>query len=71
MLERISDPLTHLVRNAIDHGIESPEERVQAGKTEQGLLRLRAYHESSSIIVEVQDDERGLDSNCYQGLVTY
>lgn len=61
VVERISDPLMHMVRNAIDHGIESPEERLEAGKTEQATLHLRAFHESGSVVIEVSDDGRGLD----------
>ncbi|WP_409420750.1 chemotaxis protein CheA [Pseudaeromonas sp. ZJS20] len=61
VVERISEPLTHLVRNAVDHGIESPEERQQAGKPAQGSIGLNAYHESGSIVIEVRDDGRGLD----------
>ncbi|AAW61293.1 chemotaxis protein CheA [Gluconobacter oxydans] len=61
ILEKLSDPLTHMVRNAIDHGIESPEVRAQAGKDPEGLLRLRAFQRSGRIIVEIQDDGAGLD----------
>lgn len=61
MVERISDPLMHLVRNAMDHGLESPEERLAAGKTSQGLLALSAYHDSGSIVIEIQDDGRGIN----------
>ena len=61
MVERIGDPLMHLVRNAMDHGLESPAERVAAGKPEQGTLRLRAFHDSGSVVVEVSDDGRGLN----------
>ncbi len=61
VVERISDPLMHMVRNAIDHGIESPEERLAAGKSEQATLHLRAFHESGSVVIEVSDDGRGLD----------
>ncbi|WP_249200045.1 chemotaxis protein CheA [Gluconobacter sp. Dm-62] len=61
ILERLSDPLTHMVRNAIDHGIESQEVRAQAGKDPEGLLRLRAFQRSGRIIVEIQDDGAGLD----------
>jgi len=61
MVERISDPLMHLVRNAMDHGLETPEERRRTGKPEMGTLRLRAFHESGSVVVEVSDDGRGLD----------
>ncbi len=61
ILEKLSDPLTHMVRNAIDHGIESPEVRAQEGKDPEGLLRLRAFQRSGRIIVEIQDDGAGLD----------
>ncbi len=61
VVERIADPLMHLVRNALDHGIEGPEERRAAEKPEQALLLLRAFHDSGSIIIEVSDDGRGLD----------
>jgi two-component system chemotaxis sensor kinase CheA len=61
VLERIADPLVHLVRNALDHGIESPAERIAAGKPAVGRLRLRAWHESGSVVIEIDDDGRGLD----------
>lgn len=61
MVERIGDPLMHLVRNAMDHGLEPPAERVAAGKPEQGTLRLRAFHDAGSVVVEVSDDGRGLN----------
>ena len=61
MVERISDPLMHLVRNALDHGIEGPEARERCGKPPRGRLQLNAYHESGSIVIEVADDGRGLD----------
>lgn len=60
LIESIRDPLTHLVRNAIDHGIEAPADRLQAGKPEAGLLSLRAFHESGQVTVEVRDDGRGI-----------
>jgi two-component system, chemotaxis family, sensor kinase CheA len=60
MVERISDPLVHLVRNALDHGIEAPELRRQRGKPARGQLRLNAYHESGGIVIEVGDDGGGL-----------
>ncbi len=62
VVERMSDPLTHLVRNAIDHGIETPEERRRLGKPEEGLLRLEAYHQGGNVVVAVSDDGRGLDA---------
>ncbi|MBN2832529.1 MAG: chemotaxis protein CheA, partial [Campylobacterales bacterium] len=62
MVEALSDPLVHIIRNAIDHGIESsPEERKKAGKSEEGNVSLRAYHRGGSIIIEVRDDGRGIN----------
>ncbi|MDX1805003.1 MAG: chemotaxis protein CheA [Alcanivorax sp.] len=63
LLEAIRDPLIHLVRNAVDHGLESPQARQAAGKPEAGTLTLSAYHESGNVIVEVSDDGAGLDSD--------
>jgi two-component system chemotaxis sensor kinase CheA len=60
VMEKISDPLVHLVRNALDHGIESPHDRVAAGKPETGVLHLNAYHHSGNIVVEVSDDGAGI-----------
>lgn len=62
LLESVKDPLTHLVRNAVDHGLESPEERVAAGKSAEGTLTLRAYHEGGQVVVEVCDDGGGIDA---------
>lgn len=62
LLDSIAEPLTHLVRNAISHGIESPEERTRNGKPAQGTLRLNAYHHGNQVIVEVSDDGRGIDA---------
>jgi two-component system chemotaxis sensor kinase CheA len=61
VIERIGDPLTHLVRNAVDHGLERPEDRVLAGKPERGVVRLEAYQQGGSIFIEVADDGKGLD----------
>ncbi|HEY7887486.1 MAG TPA: chemotaxis protein CheA [Steroidobacteraceae bacterium] len=61
VLEKIGDPLVHLVRNSIDHGIESPETRIAAGKTAEGTVHLDAYHRGGNIAVEVSDDGGGLD----------
>jgi len=63
LLEAIKDPLTHLVRNAVDHGIESPAERAAAGKSEQGAVTLRAYHAGGQVVVEITDDGRGIDAD--------
>ncbi|MCX7229662.1 MAG: chemotaxis protein CheW [Burkholderiales bacterium] len=61
LIEKITDPLTHLVRNAADHGIEMPEVRVAAGKPAQGTVTLAAAHQGGSIVIEVRDDGRGLN----------
>jgi two-component system chemotaxis sensor kinase CheA len=61
LLEAVKDPLTHLVRNAVDHGIEGPAARKAAGKPVEGVLTLRAYHEGGHVIVEVADDGKGMD----------
>jgi two-component system chemotaxis sensor kinase CheA len=61
IIEAIRDPLTHLVRNAIDHGIEPPERRRALGKPEEGIVRLRAYHEGGQVNVEISDDGAGID----------
>ena len=61
VLEKINDPLVHLVRNSLDHGIEIPEERIAAGKPETGTLTLNAYHQGGSIFVEVVDDGAGIN----------
>jgi two-component system chemotaxis sensor kinase CheA len=76
LLEAIKDPLTHAVRNALDHGIEAPGERLAAGKQEEGVLRLRALQEGSHVIVEVTDDGAGIsvdlvrEKGIERGLVT-
>jgi len=61
LVEKITDPLTHLVRNSVDHGIETPAERLAAGKSEHGTLTLAASHQGSSIVIEVRDDGRGMN----------
>jgi two-component system chemotaxis sensor kinase CheA len=61
ILDSLAEPLAHLVRNAIDHGIESPEERIAAGKRPQGRITLAAYHQGNQIVIEVGDDGRGID----------
>ncbi len=61
VLDQLADPLTHLVRNAIDHGLETPADRVAAGKPAKGTLRLRAAHQGGAVSIEVSDDGRGLD----------
>jgi two-component system chemotaxis sensor kinase CheA len=61
ILDAIAEPLTHMVRNAVSHGIESPEERQRVGKPAQGRVRLNAYHQGNQVIVEISDDGRGMD----------
>jgi two-component system chemotaxis sensor kinase CheA len=61
LLEALKGPLTHLVRNSLDHGIEPPADRVAAGKPAMGKLSLRAYHESGQVVVEITDDGKGID----------
>ena len=61
VVEEIGDPLVHMVRNALDHGLEPTATRVAAGKPEMGTLHLKAYHQGSNIVIELQDDGRGID----------
>jgi two-component system, chemotaxis family, sensor kinase CheA len=63
VIEHLSDPLVHLIRNAVDHGIEIPEEREAAGKSRKGRIYLRAFHSAGKIIIQVRDDGKGLDPN--------
>ena len=61
VVERIGEPLTHMIRNAVDHGLEMPDERVAAGKSAEGVVRLSAEHRSGRIVIAVADDGRGID----------
>ncbi|WP_233832001.1 chemotaxis protein CheA [Paraburkholderia sp. ZP32-5] len=61
LVEKLADPLTHMVRNAIDHGIEMPAERLRAGKHSRGTVTLNAYHDSGSVVIEVSDDGAGMN----------
>ncbi len=61
VIERLADPLTHMIRNAIDHGLERPEARAAAGKPEEGLVRLSAAHRSGRVVIEVADDGAGIN----------
>jgi two-component system chemotaxis sensor kinase CheA len=61
VVEKIGDPLMHLVRNALDHGIESPQTRIDQGKPAQGQLTLNAFHDSGDIVIEISDDGKGID----------
>ncbi len=63
VIEQIADPLVHIIRNAVDHGIEDVAERQQKGKAEEGTLRLEAFHESNYVVIEISDDGRGIDAN--------
>lgn len=61
MIDELSDPLTHMIRNSVDHGIETPEVRIKAGKPATGTLRLEAYHQGNNICIRLQDDGKGID----------
>lgn len=61
IMEDIADPLMHIIRNSIDHGIETPAERVAAGKGERGLIKLSSYQKGNHVVIEVEDDGRGID----------
>lgn len=61
VMEKIGDPLVHLVRNAVDHGIEMPEERIAKGKSATGRITLNAYHQGGNVVIEISDDGKGLD----------
>ena len=61
VIEKIADPLMHLVRNSLDHGIEMPDDRVRVGKPREGLIKLNAHHEAGMIVIEINDDGKGLD----------
>ncbi len=63
VMEKISDPLTHLVRNALDHGIEQPEERERVGKPRTGTISMNAYHEGGNIVIEIADDGAGINKS--------
>ena len=67
VIEKIGDPLVHLVRNSLDHGIEGPEVRVAAGKTENGTIELNAYHQGGNIVIEIKDDGGGMDKDVLLG----
>ncbi|NVK39509.1 MAG: chemotaxis protein CheA [Gammaproteobacteria bacterium] len=63
VMEKIGDPMVHLIRNSIDHGIEKPADRVAAGKPETGTVHLNAYHQSGNIVIEIKDDGAGLNTD--------
>ena len=62
IVEEIGDPLVHIIRNSCDHGVESPKERLAAGKPEKGIIQLKAYNEGNHIVVEIVDDGKGIDA---------
>ncbi len=76
ILDTLAEPLTHLVRNAVDHGIENAEDRLAAGKPARGTIHLNAYHQGTQVVIEVRDDGRGIDAAALrsraieQGIVT-
>jgi len=61
IIDELADPLVHLIRNSIDHGIEGPEERLRLGKPETGTVSLKAYHDGNKIVIQVSDDGKGID----------
>lgn len=67
LIEALKDPLTHIVRNSVDHGIESPENRIKMSKNPEGVLSLRAYHESGKVVMEISDDGGGMDPQKLKG----
>ncbi|WP_312160577.1 chemotaxis protein CheA [Phenylobacterium sp.] len=68
VIERLTDPITHMLRNAIDHGLETPEGRAEAGKPAEGVVRLRALHRGGRIVIEIQDDGRGINRQRVRGI---
>jgi len=62
VIEEVSDPLTHLIRNAVDHGLETPAQRLAAGKPAEGRIQLRAYHEGGNVVIEIADDGAGINA---------
>lgn len=62
VIEEVSDPLTHLIRNAVDHGLETPAQRLAAGKSAEGRIHLRAFHEGGNVVIEIADDGAGINA---------
>ncbi len=62
IIERLGDPLTHIIRNSVDHGVETPADRIAAGKPEEGVIRLSAEHRGGRIVIEIKDDGAGINS---------
>ncbi len=63
MVDELGDPMVHLIRNSLDHGIESPEKRIASGKPAEGVIRLRAFHQSNNVVIEIRDDGAGIDAS--------
>jgi two-component system chemotaxis sensor kinase CheA len=63
IVDKIADPLVHMIRNSVDHGIEPAEDRIKAGKNPAGQIKLRAFHQSGNIVIEIEDDGKGLDKD--------
>ncbi len=63
MVDELGDPMVHLIRNSLDHGIESPEKRIASGKSAEGVIRLRAFHQSNNVVIEIRDDGAGIDAS--------
>jgi two-component system chemotaxis sensor kinase CheA len=76
IIESINDPLTHLIRNSVDHGVEMPADRKRIGKPEKGIIILKAYHEAGQVVIQISDDGKGLDGEALatsaigKGLIT-
>ncbi|KQY85037.1 chemotaxis protein CheA [Brevundimonas sp. Root1423] len=70
VVERLAEPITHMLRNAIDHGLESPDDRIAAGKPAEGTVRLVALHRSGRIVIEISDDGRGINRERVKGIAT-
>ena len=68
VVERLAEPITHMLRNAIDHGLEGPDDRVAAGKPAEGTVRLAALHRSGRIVIEISDDGRGINRERVRGI---
>ncbi len=68
IVEEIGDPLVHIVRNSCDHGVESIEDRIAAGKSETGVVQLKAYHEGNHIVIQITDDGKGLDTDVLKSI---
>ena len=68
VIERLTDPITHMLRNAIDHGLEAPDERAAAGKAAEGVVNMRALHRGGRIVIEIQDDGRGINRERVRGI---